>query len=163
IAAQGIVPFELVVVNLYPFAETVAREGVTFDEAIEQIDIGGPTLIRAAAKNHAFVTIATNPVQYAPILEQIRATGTTTPDYRRFLANDAFLTTSQYDFVIEDYFEYVRRRDCDTPVEGDTVAIGQLFPAEQSIHMRRKMGLRYGENPHQAAALYRTRDAGPGT
>src|SRR3954469_9021539 len=74
IAEQGIVPFELVVVNLYPFQETVARTGVTLDEAIEQIDIGGPTLIRAAAKNHEFVTIVSHPVQYWRVLEQIKAT-----------------------------------------------------------------------------------------
>src|SRR4051812_6990466 len=111
IAEQGIVPFELVVVNLYPFAETVAREGVNFEEAIEQIDIGGPTLIRAAAKNHEFVTIATHPATYPRILEQIRATGGTTLEHRRFLANEAFLTTFQYDWLIEDYFDYVRRRE----------------------------------------------------
>jgi phosphoribosylaminoimidazolecarboxamide formyltransferase/IMP cyclohydrolase len=163
IAAQGIVPFELVVVNLYPFAETVAREGVTFDEAIEQIDIGGPTLIRSAAKNHAFVTVATNPIQYPHILEQIRATGATTPDYRRFLANDAFLTTSQYDFVIEDYFEHVRRADFHESAADSLGKLDNMFAAEYSLHMRRKMRLRYGENPHQMAALYQTRESGPGT
>ena len=163
IAAQGIVPFELVVVNLYPFAATVAKEGVTFEEAIEQIDIGGPTLIRAAAKNHAFVTVATNSVQYPHIVRQIREIGATTLEYRRYLANDAFLTTSQYDLLIEDYFEYVRRRDIETPVEGDSIALDWWFMPEKSLHMRRKMGLRYGENPHQPAALYQTRESGSGT
>src|SRR5262245_30828987 len=86
LAEQGIVPFGVVVVNLYPFAETVAREGVTIEEAIENIDIGGPTLIRAAAKNHAFVTIACQPAQYGRILEAIESGGATTPEHRRELA-----------------------------------------------------------------------------
>jgi phosphoribosylaminoimidazolecarboxamide formyltransferase / IMP cyclohydrolase len=163
IAAQGIVPFELVVVNLYPFAETVSREGVTFEEAIEQIDIGGPTIIRSAAKNHAFVTIATHPADYPRILEQIRGTGATSLDYRRFLADKAFLTTNQYDLLIENYFDYIRRRDHEVPVEENTVALDRAFPVELTIHMRRKMGLRYGENPHQDAALYITRSAGAGS
>ena len=100
IAEQGIVPFELVVVNLYPFAETVARSDVTLDEAIEQIDIGGPTLIRAAAKNQQFVTIASRPSQYEEILQQIRETGSTTLKLRRRLAVFAFLLTSAYDALI---------------------------------------------------------------
>ena len=78
--AHGIRTFELVVVNLYPFETTAARPGVTFDEAVEQIDIGGPSLIRGASKNHAFVTVATAPEQYAEILEAVTATGSTTPD-----------------------------------------------------------------------------------
>src|SRR4051812_41748823 len=90
IAEQGIVPFELVVVNLYPFAATVARPNVTDAEAIENIDIGGPTLIRGAAKNYAFVTIACEPSQYSQILEQLHATGATTLELRRTLAAAAF-------------------------------------------------------------------------
>src|SRR5688500_1929083 len=82
---QDIVPFELVVVNLYPFQQTIARGGVSIESAIEQIDIGGPTLVRAAAKNHQFVTIACEPSQYAKILDEIRETGATTPELRREL------------------------------------------------------------------------------
>ena len=92
--------FELVVVNLYPFEATVARPQATFDEAIEQIDVGGPSLIRAAAKNHAFVTVATDPEQYAEILEQISTTGSTTPELRRRLAQAAFARLSAYDRTI---------------------------------------------------------------
>jgi phosphoribosylaminoimidazolecarboxamide formyltransferase/IMP cyclohydrolase len=163
IAQQGIVPFELVVVNLYPFAETVSQEGVTLEEAIEQIDIGGPTLIRAAAKNHDFVTVATHPATYSRILDQIRATGATTLEYRRFLADDAFLTTSQYDFLIEDYFDYVRRAEFNDSTEDRLGSLDNSFPVEYSLHMRGKMRLRYGENPHQIAALYQTREGGAGS
>ena len=103
-AEQGIVPFELVVVNLYPFAATIARGNVSVEEAIEQIDIGGPTLIRAAAKNHAFVTVAVEPAQYERILEQIKRTGATTPELRRELAGAAFAHTAEYDRVVDGYF-----------------------------------------------------------
>ena len=105
LAEHGIVPFELVVVNLYPFAETVAREGVTIDEAIEQIDIGGPTLIRAAAKNHAFVTIACDPTQYAADSRaKFSATGATTPELRRNLGVAAFTHTASTTSAISAYF-----------------------------------------------------------
>ncbi|MEX2308191.1 MAG: bifunctional phosphoribosylaminoimidazolecarboxamide formyltransferase/IMP cyclohydrolase [Pirellulales bacterium] len=153
IAEQGIVPFELVVVNLYPFAETVAQENVTVEEAIEQIDIGGPALIRAAAKNHAFVTVASQPADYQRILDQVRASGATTPELRRFLAMKAFTATSQYDFLIMDYLDYVRQLSNE---EIDSLAANAdpLFPVGMSVYMLRKARLRYGENPHQSAALY---------
>jgi phosphoribosylaminoimidazolecarboxamide formyltransferase/IMP cyclohydrolase len=164
IAEQGIVPFELVVVNLYPFAETVSREGVTFDEAIEQIDIGGPSLIRAAAKNHAFVTIATHVANYPRILEQIRETGATTLDYRRFLAAAAFLTTTHYDYLIEDYFDYVRRHEEDMSTDQiDTQNWNRNFSSKKILCMAGAFALRYGENPHQEAVLYRTREANGGS
>lgn len=151
-AEQGIVPFELVVVNLYPFEQTVAREGVTIQEAIEQIDIGGPTLVRAAAKNHAFVTIACRPSQYEPILEQIRAAGATTPEFRRELAGDAYAHTAAYDAAIAAYFEKVLAKK---------QAEGGEFPERLSLLLRREASLRYGENPHQSAALYSLPDAAP--
>ncbi|MEM6799098.1 MAG: bifunctional phosphoribosylaminoimidazolecarboxamide formyltransferase/IMP cyclohydrolase, partial [Planctomycetota bacterium] len=103
-AAHGIVPFELVVVNLYPFRETIAKPGVTIAEAIEKIDIGGPTLVRAAAKNHAFVTIACDPSQYGMVLEQIQEEGATTPELRGQLAGAAFAHTAEYDAAIAGYF-----------------------------------------------------------
>jgi len=140
IHAHGIVAFELVVVNLYPFEATVARDDVTPAEAIEQIDIGGPSLVRAAAKNHAFVTIATNPEQYSAILEQVARNGATSFDLRRRLAGEAFLRTAEYDRAISDYFA------------GE--AGGGLFPPSLQVALRRKAMLRYGENPHQQAALY---------
>lgn len=137
---HGILPFELVVVNLYPFEATIARSGITREEAIEQIDIGGPSLVRAAAKNHRFVTIATHPEQYSAILEELLERGGTREALRRRLAAEAFARTAAYDRVIADYF------------------VGELaqspFPPLVNLTLRRKAELRYGENPHQRAALY---------
>ena len=103
LAEHGIVTFELVVVNLYPFEATVARPGVTLEEAVEQIDIGGPTMVRAAAKNHAFTTIATTPSSM-PRYSNRCADGCTTLELRRRLAGEAFAHTAAYDRVIADYF-----------------------------------------------------------
>ncbi|MEM9185942.1 MAG: bifunctional phosphoribosylaminoimidazolecarboxamide formyltransferase/IMP cyclohydrolase [Planctomycetota bacterium] len=153
---HGIVPFELVVVNLYPFRETIAREGVTVAEAIEKIDIGGPTLVRAAAKNHAFVTIASAPSQYEAILSQLTASGATTPELRRELAGAAFAHTAAYDAAIAGYFE---------GLTGPTAGAGQDVdptPETLTLSMTKQRPLRYGENPHQSAALY-VRDDAPRT
>jgi phosphoribosylaminoimidazolecarboxamide formyltransferase/IMP cyclohydrolase len=155
------VPFELVVVNLYPFAQTIARGNVTVDEAIEQIDIGGPTLIRGAAKNHAFVAIASHPSQYGRILEQVRTTGMTTPELRRELAGAAFLHTAGYDNAIAVYFANLRAK-----TEADDfprVALEEDFPDHATISLRIEAMLRYGENPHQRAAVYASPDAKPGS
>lgn len=100
---HGILTFPLVVVNLYPFQQTVARTDATLDDAIENIDIGGPTMIRAAAKNHAFTTVVTDPSQYNDVLEQIASVGHTTVGLRRCLAAAAFQTTAQYDDAIHRY------------------------------------------------------------
>lgn len=135
-----IVSFELVVVNLYPFEATVAREGVSMAEAIEKIDIGGPSLVRAAAKNHAFVTIATDTEQYGEILEQISENGSTDLELRVKLAGEAFVHTAKYDQAIAAYFAGQR-------AEGP-------FPGALNFALHRKNVLRYGENPHQQAALY---------
>lgn len=140
LAEHGILTFELVVVNLYPFEATVSRPGVTKDEAIEQIDIGGPSLLRAAAKNHKFVTVATRPEHYSVILEQVAAQGATTPELRERLAGEAFAHTAKYDAAIAAYFAGLR-------AEGP-------FPASLEVSLTRKATLRYGENPHQQAALY---------
>ncbi|MDR0392577.1 MAG: bifunctional phosphoribosylaminoimidazolecarboxamide formyltransferase/IMP cyclohydrolase, partial [Planctomycetaceae bacterium] len=137
---NGILTFELVVVNLYPFEATVAREGVTEEEAIENIDIGGPTMIRAAAKNHAFITVVTDREQYSTVLEQIEKTGRTTLQLRQSLARDAFTMTANYDAAISQFF--INR------LEGDG------FPASISLKYKRSSVLRYGENPHQQAAIY---------
>ena len=145
LAKHGILTFELVVVNLYPFEATVARKGVTEEEAIEQIDIGGPTMVRAAAKNHAFTTIATHAAQYSEILDQIAASGCTTLELRRRLAGEAFAQTARYDRAIADFFAGAR-------VEGP-------FPSTVTIGLNRKTVLRYGENPHQQAALYSISDS----
>jgi phosphoribosylaminoimidazolecarboxamide formyltransferase/IMP cyclohydrolase len=140
LAEHGILTFELVVVNLYPFETTAARKGVTAEEAIEQIDIGGPTMVRAAAKNHAFTTVATNTGQYSEILEEITKSGCTTLELRRRLAAEAFAHTANYDRAIANFFA------------GD--AAGGVFPDVIRMNLTRKGVLRYGENPHQQAAVY---------
>jgi phosphoribosylaminoimidazolecarboxamide formyltransferase / IMP cyclohydrolase len=145
LAEHGILTFELVVVNLYPFEATVARKGVSLEEAIEQIDIGGPTLVRAASKNHAFTTIATSAAQYSEILEQVTDHGGTTLELRRRLAGEAFAHTARYDRAIADFFAGAN-------VEG-------AFPGTVTLSMTRKAVLRYGENPHQKAALYARPDS----
>ncbi len=166
IAQHGIVPFELVVVNLYPFQQTIARQGVTVDEAIEEIDIGGPTLIRAAAKNHEFVTIVSNPIQYDEVLVPIREIGTTTPAIRRLYAETAFVTTALYDVAISTYLNGLRTADTSVPIGHDDVASQsgtQSAPERISLLLKRESLLRYGENPHQPAALYSLPDAALGS
>jgi len=153
IEEQGITPFELVVVNLYPFRATIAREDVTDVEAIENIDIGGPTLIRAAAKNHAFVTIACEPGQYGAIVEQLRTSGASTYELRRELARAAFAHTAEYDTAIARYFK--APSPCPLP-EGEGT---DAFPARVSAVLTFKETLRYGENPHQRGALYAASNA----
>jgi phosphoribosylaminoimidazolecarboxamide formyltransferase/IMP cyclohydrolase len=140
LAEHGIVSFELVVVNLYPFEATIARQNVTPAEAIEKIDIGGPSLVRAAAKNHAFVTVATHMEQYAAILEQVKAHGSTTLELRQKLAAEAFAHTARYDQAIASWFARPTGED--------------VFPGILTLSLRRKEVLRYGENPHQRAALF---------
>ncbi|KAA5542538.1 bifunctional phosphoribosylaminoimidazolecarboxamide formyltransferase/IMP cyclohydrolase [Roseiconus nitratireducens] len=135
-----IVPFDLVVVNLYPFAATASRPGATFEACVEQIDIGGPSLVRAAAKNHEDVAVATMPEQYGELLEQLDSNGGTTLEFRKQLAADAFDHTAAYDRAIADY------------MRGDSIA-GE-FASSLHLSFRRKSQLRYGENPHQRAALY---------
>jgi phosphoribosylaminoimidazolecarboxamide formyltransferase/IMP cyclohydrolase len=138
---------DLVVVNLYPFVETVAKPGVTEAEAIEQIDIGGVALIRAAAKNYARVTVITSPEDYAPVLEEIQANGQSTPETRRRLAHKAFAATAAYDAAIDAYFLNTQ------PEPGPPPTLAISLPQAQA--------LRYGENPHQQAALYAPPGSGP--
>ena len=140
-AEHAIGAIDLVVVNLYPFAETVTR-GAERDEVIENIDIGGPSMVRSAAKNHAFVAIVTDPADYAMV-----AKGTTTLGERKQLAAKAYALTAQYDATIASWFAFADQ--------------GLLFPDTVSIPLRRADELRYGENPHQKAALYLP--AGPAT
>ncbi len=142
IQEHGIIPFELVVVNLYPFEQTVAKEGVSIPEAIEQIDIGGPSMVRSSAKNHAYVGIVTNANQYDEVLKQLHAQGLTL-EYRRQLAGAAFESTAQYDRAIANYFGKINTQD-DSP-----------FPATLGLTFTKQgKDLRYGENPHQKAAFY---------
>ncbi|WP_442679307.1 bifunctional phosphoribosylaminoimidazolecarboxamide formyltransferase/IMP cyclohydrolase [Sphingomonas sp. ASY06-1R] len=125
---------DLVVVNLYPFAQTVAK-GAARDEIIENIDIGGPSMVRSAAKNHAYVAIVTDPADYAAVAE-----GTTSLDQRKLFAAKAFAATATYDAMIASWFASADQ--------------GQALPETMSIPVRKGSALRYGENPHQQAALY---------
>lgn len=134
-------PIDLIVVNLYPFAATISRPNVTRQEAIEQIDIGGPSLVRAAGKNHAHVAVATSPQQYGEILEALDTNGGTDLKLRQQLAMDAFEHTASYDRGIADYL-------------ADSAATRGEFPPTLNFSLRRKTQLRYGENPHQRAAVY---------
>jgi phosphoribosylaminoimidazolecarboxamide formyltransferase/IMP cyclohydrolase len=135
---NGILPIDLVVVNLYPFQQTVAKPGVTLEEAIENIDIGGPSMLRSAAKNYRSVTVVVDPADYADVLENIRANdGATTLKLRERLAIKVFVTTSDYDAAIANFFNKAQETNCS-------------FSITLPIAAR----LRYGENPHQQAALY---------
>jgi len=139
---QGTHPIDFVVVNLYPF-EAKYREGkLSPQEMVEFIDIGGITLLRAAAKNHRHVTVLTSPSQYADVIAEIRARGATTPELRARLAGEAFALTSTYDAAISRYMAE------QTPSEG--------LPARLPIGLEKVTDVRYGENPHQRGALYRT-------
>jgi phosphoribosylaminoimidazolecarboxamide formyltransferase / IMP cyclohydrolase len=165
LAAALIDPFELVVVNLYRFAEAAARRDTTEGELIEQIDIGGPTLVRAAAKNHASVGIVTDPAQYdAVMLELGHGKGLTT-GMRRELAAAAFRLTAGYDAHIAEELgrRWWARRPGTSEEATDSDAGAELSPTI-SLELSRVQSLRYGENPHQAAALYRVTgaDVAPG-
>jgi len=137
LAENNIETIDLVAVNLYPFVQTVAREDVTFDEAIENIDIGGPSLIRAAAKNFPSVIVLVDPADYQPVLEKLEQGGVELAERKR-LAQKAFQHVATYDTAISQYL----RQD----TEG--------FPEEMTIALKKRYSLRYGENPHQQAAFY---------
>jgi phosphoribosylaminoimidazolecarboxamide formyltransferase/IMP cyclohydrolase len=139
---HGISPIDLVAVNLYPFAQTIARPNVTLAEAIENIDIGGPSMLRSAAKNHDSVTVVTDPLDYAVVADQILAAGETTLDLRRRLAAKVFAQTAAYDGQIAAYLGRTFGAK-DNPV-----------PATLHLNLKQAQVLRYGENPHQRAALY---------
>ncbi len=140
--AHGIAPIDLVVVNLYPFEATVAKAGVTLAEAVEEIDIGGVTLLRAAAKNYAHVGVVSDPGQYPAVLDELRRLGKLPLETRQRLALAAFRHTARYDAAIGEYLER-------------TFALERfLFPAELHLNAVKLSELRYGENPHQHAALY---------
>ena len=143
VRAHGIQPIDLVVVNLYPFEQTVARPNVSLEEAIENIDIGGPSMLRSAAKNHESVTVVVDPADYEVIAEQIRTTGRTTLELRRKLAAKVFARTSAYDAAIAAHL-----------AQAFTAAPAAAVPAALRIQAPLAQPLRYGENPHQKAALY---------
>lgn len=136
----GIDPIDLVVVNLYPFKQTIAKPDVTFAEAIENIDIGGPTMLRSAAKNHAFVTVVVDAADYEQVAAEIEANQDTTLETRRRLAAKVFRHTAAYDALISRYL---------------SEQVGELLPESYTVTYEKAQDLRYGENPHQRAAFYR--------
>ena len=144
---NGIGFIDMVVVNLYPFEETVAKPDVTFEDAIENIDIGGPSMLRSAAKNNESVTVVTDSADYAVVLDEMRAnSGATTRKTRLELARKVFELTSRYDLAIADYM---------TGVETGNDGSGS---GTVSLQLERELDMRYGENPHQSAGFYRMED-----
>ncbi|MCX6979623.1 MAG: bifunctional phosphoribosylaminoimidazolecarboxamide formyltransferase/IMP cyclohydrolase [Verrucomicrobia bacterium] len=136
--AHGILPIDLVIVNLYPFEATIAKPGVTLEEAIEQIDIGGPSMLRSAAKNYRSVTVVVDPADYADVIDAMKANdGATTLQLRERLGIKVFVTTSKYDGAIANFLN--KEKECSSSFSISEPLVNQL---------------RYGENPHQAAALY---------
>ena len=151
IAAHGIKPIDLVVVNLYPFEQTVAKPNVKLEEAIENIDIGGPSMLRSAAKNHQSVTVIVDPADYGEVAAQIQATGGTTLELRRKLAARVFARTAAYDGHIAAYLGRVFGGEAQAADRSLTVA---ALPEALAVKAPLAQPLRYGENPHQRAALY---------
>jgi len=141
--ANGIQPIDLVVVNLYPFEQTVARQDVQLEEAIENIDIGGPSMLRSAAKNHECVTVIIDPNDYTIVAGQIKEAGNTTLELRQRLAAKVFSRTAGYDAAIASYLN-----------KTFSASSGEMLPASLLVQAPLVQPLRYGENPHQSAALY---------
>lgn len=139
---HGIAPIEIVCVNLYPFVETISKPNVEFADAIENIDIGGPTMLRSAAKNQKYVSVIVDAADYANVLEELKADGQTTLETRRRLAAKVFRHTAAYDSYISNYL---------------TDYVGEEFPDQVTLTYELKQTLRYGENPHQKAAFYQKR------
>jgi phosphoribosylaminoimidazolecarboxamide formyltransferase / IMP cyclohydrolase len=135
-----ITPIDLVVVNLYPFQQTIAKSDVTFAEAIENIDIGGPTLLRAAAKNHSYVTVVVDPADYDMVIQELKEHGDISAETKRKLAAKVFRHTAAYDALIAEYL---------------TNKTGEEYPETLTVTFEKKQALRYGENPHQTAAFYK--------
>lgn len=135
----GIEPIDIVVCNLYPFKQTILKSGVSHEEIIENIDIGGPTMIRAAAKNYRFVTVLTDPEDYELVIGELKADGDTSAATKEMLAAKVFIHTSHYDALIADYF---------------SKRLNITYPKTLTLTFEKKQDLRYGENPHQAAAFY---------
>jgi len=139
--AHGVEPIDLVVVNLYPFEQTISKPDANLDQAIENIDIGGPSMLRSAAKNYRSVTVITDPADYAIVAGEIAEKGDTTLATRERLAAKVFRTTGYYDALIAKYL-------------ASRLSEPEAFPETFALPLRRAQALRYGENPHQGAALY---------
>lgn len=142
LAELGIQPIDLVVINLYPFRQTIARPGVTFEEAIENIDIGGPTMLRAAAKNWQDVAVVVEPADYDAVLGELEQAGEVSRETKLRLCYKVFEHTAQYDCMIQQYLR--------AQLPGDN-----RFPDKLTVTFEKVQGMRYGENPHQGAAFYR--------
>jgi phosphoribosylaminoimidazolecarboxamide formyltransferase/IMP cyclohydrolase len=136
-------PIDLLVVNLYPFAQTIARPGCPYADAVENIDIGGPAMLRAAAKNHAFVAVVVDPQDYPKLLSELTGSGGTTLETRSRLAAKAFAHTARYDTVVAKYLASAHG------------LATERFPETLPLVFEKAQDLRYGENPHQHAAFYR--------
>jgi len=148
---HGIDPIDLLVVNLYPFEQTIAKDGCTFDDAIENIDIGGPAMLRAAAKNHESVAVVVDPGDYGCIVEELKDKAAVSAATRLALAKKVFAHTARYDGAIANYL---------TALDGQ--GRRGAFPDVLSRQWVKVQQMRYGENPHQQAAFYRERDVAPG-
>lgn len=146
LAEHHIQPIQLLVVNLYPFQETIAAPDCSFENAIENIDVGGPAMLRAAAKNHQQVVVIVDPLDYQRVLEALQTTGAVSSALRLELARKAFAHTAQYDAAISHYYLEQQLTEA-------------LFPQTYTLQLEKKQDLRYGENPHQKAALYVEKDA----
>ncbi|MFS0779846.1 bifunctional phosphoribosylaminoimidazolecarboxamide formyltransferase/IMP cyclohydrolase [Neobacillus sp. 3P2-tot-E-2] len=137
---HSIDPIQIVCVNLYPFQQTIAKPDVTTEDAIENIDIGGPTMLRASAKNHQYVTVVVDPVDYNKVIEELKADGKTTLETRRKLAAKVFRHTAAYDALIAEYMTDLAQEET---------------PEKLTVTYELKQSLRYGENPHQKASFYK--------
>ena len=152
LAEHGIEPIDIVCVNLYPFEQTIAKPDCTFELAVESIDIGGPTMIRAAAKNHESVTVLVDPSDYTRVIEEIKATGAVSDATRLELAKKVFAHTARYDAAISNYLTSLDEQKQRT----------KKFPDVFTRQWVKVQDMRYGENPHQAAAFYREHVVAPG-
>src|SRR5690606_20313508 len=156
-AEHGIGAIDLLVLNLYPFESVTAQDGCTLAEAVENIDIGGPAMLRSAAKNFARVAVATDPAQYAGIVDELSANdGTLSATTRFALSVAAFNRVAQYDAAISNYLSAVGDPTAQVPERNE-------YPAQLNTGFVKVMDLRYGENPHQSGAFYRDLHPGPGT
>ncbi|WP_437768021.1 bifunctional phosphoribosylaminoimidazolecarboxamide formyltransferase/IMP cyclohydrolase [Sorangium sp. So ce281] len=157
LARLGGAPIDLVVCNLYPFEATVRKPGVTHPEIIENIDIGGPSMVRSAAKNHARVAVVVDPADYDAVLAEIDSQGEVSSATRRRLATKAFAHTAAYDGMVSGYLSSL-------PEEGEpNAAEREAYPRFLTLALERAYPLRYGENPHQSGAFYRERGAAAGS
>lgn len=156
ISELGIEPIDLVAINLYPFKQTIEKPGVTFEEAIENIDIGGPSMLRSAAKNHKDVIVVVDPEDYSLVLSELKEKGNLDGKQKMKLACKVFEHTAHYDALISGYLkEQLATKAADISKE-------EMFPENLTLAYEKIQVLRYGENPHQKAAFYGETGRNPG-